>query len=826
MNPFNFKNYINNRYSNFHQVFEMAPSSPDSYGKSIGINDKSDTASVGSLEQPLIGPICDMVNSAWANLNVPTRGIPGTNGGSLGCAAAVSIIFYRATGYPIIPGQKIVLGTSSLWDHMTTSSDWEWIRDWKNNYRPGDIILTCRGSKAGHVGVVVDNEVVISNSSGGFKGDRKGQIETNYTIKSWQSVANRNPYKTACFRYKGKWRKVWGGPPVELKPDTPSLEMKHIFGGNEFTIGSARVSDLLSGTWKGTGGWELFAKVGTPVCSIFNGLIQDVSLLGSSNGDDVFGWAVTVDSEKGPVSFYANLVKLPDGIKTGKRVKIGDVIGYIGSPSGESNWQGRLYASIGSESIGTKSSDKNITSYIDSKGNILGSGESPISSIIPVDLTVESPIDPITVPKIKLLNPEDFSRNKLVLRYGSRGEQVERLQNSLIQAGYDLPQFGVDSKFGIETLEKVKKFQRDRGLRVDGEVGEDTSLALTNRETRQIERAADNWSSQTRFKIYDSQKKKVLIAKIESEKVIEIKTRFGKRLGEARIVDGSIFINYTLDGVNVSLTSADSSNSVYRGIYNIFNRNMRTTIPGEQPVAPITQDEIEQIEQTVETDATIKHNYSDPKVSANIQILLNEMNKQGITNPYTKIGILATIGKESGFIPKNEIMSYSKERLPEVWGVFSKTGKRVSKGQGKYNYNDLAVKYERQPEKLANFVYGQKPYGMKDNAFGNTSPGDGWKYRGRGFNGITFKAGYQKYSNITGIDLVSDPDRLNDVSVASEVAVKFLVNGIKSLGKDPNSFQNQTDATYYAVRANAGREVRGDETYANAQRVEKNFSIA
>ena len=554
-----------------------------------------------------------------------------------------------------------------------------------------------------------------------------------------------------------------------------------------------------------------------------------MSLLGSSNGEDVFGWAVTIDSEKGPVSFYTNLSKLTDEIKTGKRVKIGDVIGYIGKPSGESNWRGKLYASIGMESVNTKSSDKNITSYIDNSGNILGSGESPISSIIPVDQTVESPIDQIVAPKIKLLNPEDFSRNKLVLRYGSRGEQVERLQNSLIQAGYDLPQFGVDSKFGTETLEKVKKFQGDRGLVVDGKVGEETSFALTNREARQIERTEDRWSGQTRFKIYDSVKKKVLIAKVESDKVIEIKTRFGKRLGEARIVDGSIFINYTLDGVNVSLTSADSSNSIYQGIYNIFNRNSRTVIPGgtTQPVTPITQDEIEQIEQTVETDATIKHNYSDARVTANIQILLNEMTKQGLTNPYAKIGILATIGKESAFIPKNEIMNYSKERLPEVWGVFSKTGKRVSKGQGKYNYNDLAVKYERQPEKLANFVYGQKPYGMKDNAFGNTSPGDGWRYRGRGFNGVTFKAGYQKYSDATGIDLVSDPDKLNNVSIAAEVAVKFLVNGIKSLGRQPNEFTNQTDATYYAVKANAGgREVRGDETYANAQRIEKNFSIA
>ena len=196
------------------------------------------------------------------------------------------------------------------------------------------------------------------------------------------------------------------------------------------------------------------------------------------------------------------------------------------------------------------------------------------------------------------------------------------------------------------------------------------------------------------------------------------------------------------------------------------------------------------------------------------------MDKQNITNPYARIGMLAVIGKESGFIPKNEGMNYSKERLPEVWSRFSKTGKRVPKGQGKYNYNSLAVQYEHNPEKLANFVYGGQLH--------NNTTGDGWKYRGRGFNGITFKAGYEKYSRLTGVDLVSNPDQLNNVATAAKIAVMFFIGATRNfLGKDINSFTNQTEATYYLTRANAGgSEVSGTETYANAQRVEKNFSFA
>ena len=49
----------------------------------------------------------------------------------------------------------------------------------------------------------------------------------------------------------------------------------------------------------------------------------------------------------------------------------------------------------------------------------------------------------------------------------------------------------------------------------------------------------------------------------------------------------------------------------------------------------------------------------------NINFLIDEMNKEGITDPYAQIGILSVIKKESGFIPKS-VVSYSKtsnERL-------------------------------------------------------------------------------------------------------------------------------------------------------------------
>jgi hypothetical protein len=192
-------------------ITSMKPEEYDSFGSKIGINDKSDKA---PLEQPTSGPIGNLVNSAYANLNTSTRGIRATDGGNLGCAAATSIMFYRATGYPIAANTKVVIGTITIYDELNEKSKdpmgpWKKITDWRNDYKPGDIIITRRRSRAGHVGIVVNDGKIISNSSSGFKGDKMGQIEENYTIKSWDSIARRNEAETAIFRYQGPYKTSW-----------------------------------------------------------------------------------------------------------------------------------------------------------------------------------------------------------------------------------------------------------------------------------------------------------------------------------------------------------------------------------------------------------------------------------------------------------------------------------------------------------------------------------------------------------------------------------------------------------------------------------------
>jgi len=173
----------------------------------------------------------------------------------------------------------------------------------------------------------------------------------------------------------------------------------------------------------------------------------------------------------------------------------------------------------------------------------------------------------------------------------------------------------------------------------------------------------------------------------------------------------------------------------------------------------------------------------------NISYLVDAMIEAGITSPISQASILAIISKESAFIPKSEKMNYTANRIVTVF---------------KLSYSE-AEKLAGKPEALANRVY---------NKYGNTEYGDGWKYRGRGYNQLTFKGNYKKYGDAIGVDLVSNPDKANDPKVASKIAVQFAKNGIESLksqGKlsqynsnDINDFKNQKDSTLAFYHANAG----------------------
>ncbi len=88
----------------------------------------------------------------------------------------------------------------------------------------------------------------------------------------------------------------------------------------------------------------------------------------------------------------------------------------------------------------------------------------------------------------------------------------------------------------------------------------------------------------------------------------------------------------------------------------------------------------------------------------------------------------------------SENLNYSADGLMRTWPT-------------RFN-RERATAYQRQPEKIANYVYA--------NRMGNgaEASGDGWKFRGRCPLQTTGKDMYQKCGKALKIDLVADPDLL------------------------------------------------------------------
>ena len=81
---------------------------------------------------------------------------------------------------------------------------------------------------------------------------------------------------------------------------------------------------------------------------------------------------------------------------------------------------------------------------------------------------------------------------------------------------------------------------------------------------------------------------------------------------------------------------------------------------------------------------------------------------------------------------------------------------------------------------------------------GDEKSQDGWKYRGRGYLMITGKSGYIRAKEVSGLDLVDNPDQL----VAPEIAA--LVAGAFWQENGCNALADKDDVVAITERINGG----------------------
>lgn len=117
---------------------------------------------------------------------------------------------------------------------------------------------------------------------------------------------------------------------------------------------------------------------------------------------------------------------------------------------------------------------------------------------------------------------------------------------------------------------------------------------------------------------------------------------------------------------------------------------------------------------------------------------------------------LAEVFHESGNLRyTEENMNYSADGLLKTWpSRFTKEKAQV---------------YARNPEKIANYVYANRM------GNGNEASGDGWRFRGRAFIGITGRDNYQKYADSEWCvgDLMKNPDMLSQFPENQKASMWF-----------------------------------------------------
>ena len=216
--------------------------------------------------------------------------------------------------------------------------------------------------------------------------------------------------------------------------------------------------------------------------------------------------------------------------------------------------------------------------------------------------------------------------------------------------------------------------------------------------------------------------------------------------------------------------------------------NVLVTVPFPLPPPTMTPTPSEQPEIDMEADqlnlkiGTLKTCLPNNKNVEELLVIFSELFPKYEINTKERVAaFISQCGHESSDFTKfKENLNYSAKGLQITWPK-------------RFPTPELAQQYQRNPEKIANFVYA--------NRMGNgpVESGDGWRYRGRGAIQLTGKSNYMEFAKFAGMTLDEVVPYLETTKGAVEAACWFWSN------RKLNAIADTRDVEALTLKINGGK---------------------
>ncbi len=149
-----------------------------------------------------------------------------------------------------------------------------------------------------------------------------------------------------------------------------------------------------------------------------------------------------------------------------------------------------------------------------------------------------------------------------------------------------------------------------------------------------------------------------------------------------------------------------------------------------------------------------------PGFNENSALLLKTAIDSGITGPAELANIMGNAAVETG----NFSRMYEDHRYSSAERLIS----QVRSAPRRFSMEEIeSAVASRDPERIFTVMYENR----RD--LGNTEPGDGFKYRGRGFFQYTGRANYTEFGEKFDVDLAGNPDLAANPEMAARLAIAY-----------------------------------------------------